>query len=37
MHTAGERLDIERPRVFSIDPVANAAQEGEKAHMLRHR
>ena len=34
VRAASERLDVQRPRVLSVDPVANAPQPGEVAQVL---
>ena len=35
VRAAGQRLDVERLRVLPVDPVANPAQQGEIAQVLR--
>jgi hypothetical protein len=35
VRAAGERLDVQRLRVFPVDPVANAAQPRKVAQVLR--
>jgi hypothetical protein len=35
VRAAGERLDVQRLRVFPVDPVADAAQPREVAQVLR--